>query len=166
MLIINALSQNMLPQRGSTIQLEKLDGPKGALAALQVPGAGLGPGGAYLTGGGYQMESAVGHADTAAVISADLGITVPANRQTVALKPGDKALLAQYIGPRLAEGTTALPDGAKIEYYAVSVGSPGKLDRLSAVREAVIKHSQDLDLDSMLEDLCGILGIDIEGLVE
>jgi hypothetical protein len=29
--------------------------------------------------------------------------------------------VAQYVGPRLPEGTTRLPDGARIDYYLVAV---------------------------------------------
>ena len=39
--------------------------------------------------------SAVGHADTAAVFSSVLGVEIPCNRATVALKEGDVALVGQ-----------------------------------------------------------------------
>lgn len=63
------------------------------------------------------VVSAVGHADTAAVIASVLDCPVPANRATVKLEPGDRCIVAQYIGPRLAEGATTLPEGAFIEFY-------------------------------------------------
>jgi hypothetical protein len=68
-----------------------------------------------------ECESAVGHADTAAVFGAVLGVPVQANRATVALKSGDVALLGQYQGPRLPEGATTLPAGAKIVWLRVTV---------------------------------------------
>ena len=68
--------------------------------------------------------SAVGHADTAAVFSAVLGVPVPCNRATVALKPGDVALVGQYSGPRLSEGATSLPEGATIKWVVVGVNAP------------------------------------------
>ena len=68
--------------------------------------------------------SAVGHADTAAVFSAVLGVTVPCNRATVALKDGDVALVGQYSGPRLPEGATTLPEGAAIKWLVVGVNAP------------------------------------------
>ena len=68
--------------------------------------------------------SAVGHADTAAVFSAVLGVPVPCNRATVALKPGDVALVGQYSGPRLPEGATSLPEGAAIKWLVVGVKAP------------------------------------------
>ena len=68
--------------------------------------------------------SAVGHADTAAVFSSVLGVTVPCNRATVALKDGDVALVGQYSGPRLPEGATSLPEGATIKWMVVGVNAP------------------------------------------
>ena len=68
--------------------------------------------------------SAVGHADTAAVFSNVLGVAVPCNRATVALKDGDVALVGQYSGPRLPEGATSLPEGAAIKWVVVGVNAP------------------------------------------
>ena len=68
--------------------------------------------------------SAVGHADTAAVFSSVLGVEIPCNRVTVALKDGDLALVGQYSGPRLPEGATSLPEGATIKWLVVRVSAP------------------------------------------
>ena len=73
-------------------------------------------------------SSAVGHADTAAVFSSVLGVTVPCNRATVALKDGDVALVGQYSGPRLPEGATSLPEGAAIKWLVVAVKEPLLVD--------------------------------------
>jgi hypothetical protein len=67
------------------------------------------------------FESAVGHADTAAVFANVLGLTVEARRATVSLKTGDRAVVGQYRGPRLAEGATELPEGATIQWLLVEV---------------------------------------------
>ena len=72
--------------------------------------------------------SAVGHADTAAVFSNVLGVAVPCNRATVALKDGDVALVGQYSGPRLPEGATSLPEGAAIKWLVVGVYAPLLVD--------------------------------------
>ena len=69
-------------------------------------------------------SSAVGHADTAAVFSNVLGVEIPCNRVTVALKEGDVALVGQYSGPRLPEGATTLPEGAAIKWVVVGVRRP------------------------------------------
>jgi len=65
---------------------------------------------------------AIGHADTAAVVGAELGLPAsPFARITVVLESGDECLVAQYQGPRLSEGATALPDGATIDYHRVEL---------------------------------------------
>jgi hypothetical protein len=69
------------------------------------------------------FESAVGHADTAAIFSGLLGTTVPMARRTITLAPGETALVGQYAGPRLPEGATTLPPGATITWLLVTVGA-------------------------------------------
>lgn len=65
-------------------------------------------------------ESAVGHEDTAAVISGLLEVEVSANRTNVQLIDGETSLIvAQYTGPRLAEGATELSEGAMIQFWQV-----------------------------------------------
>jgi len=65
--------------------------------------------------------SAVGHADTAAIFSGELGLDVPANRATIAIAGGETLLIGQYRGPRLAEGVKVLPEGATIEWMVLTV---------------------------------------------
>jgi hypothetical protein len=67
------------------------------------------------------IRSAVGHADTAAVFADVLGIPVECHRVTVTLNKGDMAVVGQYIGPRLPEGATKLPEGASIKWLGVRV---------------------------------------------
>lgn len=67
------------------------------------------------------LESVIGHADTARIVSDILGVELPANRATVKLEKGEKMIVAQYSGPRLPEGATSLPEGAKIEFVLVEV---------------------------------------------
>lgn len=67
------------------------------------------------------VDSAVGHADTAAVFTDVLGLPVRANRTTVSLAPGNAVIVGQYRGPRLPEGATRLPDGATIQWLLVEV---------------------------------------------
>lgn len=98
----NAFSLNMLGEYPATIEVEEcgLDTAK-VLAKNSV--------------------SAVGHADTAAVFSDVLGQTVPANRTTVLLQKGEQLLVGQYVGPRLPEGSTTLPEGATIKWLLITV---------------------------------------------
>lgn len=67
------------------------------------------------------LESAVGHADTAAIFGSQLNMAVPTNRITVALKSGAEAIVGQYRGPRLMEGATVLPEGATIQWLKVTI---------------------------------------------
>ena len=68
---------------------------------------------------GADFFCAIGHADTAAVVGSDLNLPLIACRDNVTLQAGDTLIVAQYHGPRLAEGTTTLPVGARIEYWLV-----------------------------------------------
>lgn len=108
MFILNAFSLNMLCGNADVIVRQVSQEVAARLAAI--------------------CTSAVGHADTAAVFSTVLGVTVPCNRATVALKEGDIALVGQYSGPRLQEGATSLPEGATIKWMVVAVKEPLLVD--------------------------------------
>lgn len=103
MRLLNAFSFNMLAAFPASVHVEEisLDEVRRVLAS--------------------GFESAVGHADTAAVFGDVLGMTVPANRVTVTLGSGDCDVVGQYRGPRLPEGATTLPAGATIQWLRVSV---------------------------------------------
>jgi hypothetical protein len=64
---------------------------------------------------GLVWTSAVGHADTAALLG------VPMARISVALKQGDTLYVAQLQGPRLPEGTTVLPAGSSFVWVSVTI---------------------------------------------
>ena len=66
-------------------------------------------------------KSAVGHPDTAAIFASQLGCPVEVARVTIQLSYGSSVLVGQYRGPRLAEGTKTLPDGATIQWLVVEV---------------------------------------------
>jgi hypothetical protein len=61
------------------------------------------------------LVSAIGHADTAAV----LGFTP--NRVNVALEKGQSIIVAQLQGGRLPEGSTTLPEGFSFKFLKVTV---------------------------------------------
>ena len=63
--------------------------------------------------------SAIGHADTANVVSNILGISIPCNRVNITLDDDTMLIVAQIQGGRLPEGCTTLPDGVKITFKAV-----------------------------------------------
>jgi Domain of unknown function (DUF1874) len=70
------------------------------------------------------VESCVGHADTAAVFSQQLGVEIPVARVTVDLTSNETIIVGQYSGPRLPEGATALPEGAAIKWFMIHVKFP------------------------------------------
>ena len=104
MFILNAFSLNMIVGNADVVVREVSQKVAASLAA--------------------NCTSAVGHADTAAVFSAVLGVEIPCNRATVALRDGDVALVGQYSGPRLAEGAVSLPEGATVKWVVVGVNAP------------------------------------------
>jgi len=67
----------------------------------------------------YGFSSAVGHQDTANLFSNILDLDVPMNRSTVVLDQNTALIVGQYSGPRLPEGCTTLPDGARIIWWKV-----------------------------------------------
>lgn len=83
-------------------------------------------------GGGEAINSFVGHENTAVVMekvlngSGDKSVFIPikANRQTIRLSESDTAFIGQYIGARLEEGATELPEGAEIKWFKVWFPKP------------------------------------------
>ncbi len=76
----------------------------------------------FLVGSVYKpifWKSAVGHEDVARLFSTILNLPVEVNRVSVKLINDDFALIGQYVGPRLPEGATQLPEGATIEWWVV-----------------------------------------------
>ncbi len=71
------------------------------------------------------VQNAIGHPDTDRVIRGMLengGCYCPVGQRanvTLTGDPDECLLVAQYIGPRLPEGATTLPEGAKIEWLVV-----------------------------------------------
>lgn len=65
------------------------------------------------------FTSAIGHQDLANIVSFMLGTEIPYARTAIYLTTADVLILAQYVGPRLPEGTTQLPSGAKIQFVLV-----------------------------------------------
>jgi hypothetical protein len=67
------------------------------------------------------VMSAVGHADTAAVLSDILGFEVPMNRMSVSLDEFTELFVAQLVGGRLPEGSTTLPEGFSFKFFRVTI---------------------------------------------
>lgn len=101
MYLLNAFSLNMIP--------DNYVGGNLAISPLTVEEV------KYNLKDGF--KSAVGHADTAKVFSSVLELTVECNRCNVVLDPAEFAIVGQYVGPRLPEGATTLPEGATIKWF-------------------------------------------------
>jgi hypothetical protein len=69
---------------------------------------------------GSTAVSRVGHASTAALFSEALGYEIEVSRTSITLADGDRLLVGQYVGPRLPEGATTLPPGARIRWVLVT----------------------------------------------
>jgi hypothetical protein len=61
------------------------------------------------------FESSVGHQDTANLLG------VPMVRSNTRLESGDGMLVAQFMGGRLPEGSTTLPEGVTLAFIDVAV---------------------------------------------
>jgi len=105
--LLNALPGAIIPECGGNLRIEPVDWS-------EIP---------------KSVESAVGHVDTAAIISAALGWTVPPNRVSIPkLADGDIHYLALYQGPRLPEGATTLPEGATLKPFRLVFKGAEKCD--------------------------------------
>jgi len=69
------------------------------------------------------VVSAVGHADTAAVLTNILGFEVPMNRINIVLDKDTELFVAQLVGGRLPEGSTTLPEGFRFKFFRVKIVS-------------------------------------------
>ena len=118
MIICNAFSLQMLPEW----RLSGVDSATGEFApvATRLRITPVDPQAAIAEHGG-EFVSAVGHADTAALFSSLLGVEVPACRVSVSLDEGTVLLVGQYVGPRLPEGSTTLPEGARVLWLLVEL---------------------------------------------
>ena len=67
------------------------------------------------------LQSAIGHADTAVVVGNILGKEFAAERVNVSLDNGDSIIVAQVQGGRLPEGATTLPEGTRLVFLKVTV---------------------------------------------
>ena len=73
--------------------------------------------------------SIIGHESTALFLSDQLGLPINYNRATVTLEPGDVLLLCQFVGGRLPEGATELPDGCRLEWRRIMVYDDEEIDK-------------------------------------
>ena len=105
MLLLNSFSINMVASKEFVAVVRNIERPKD----LSV------------------LDSVIGHQQLADMLG------VPMNRATVQLQEGNRAIIAQYSGPRLEEGTTTLPEGAKIEWKQVTIVPLSVIDAMTIV---------------------------------
>jgi hypothetical protein len=67
------------------------------------------------------VVSAIGHADTAYLVSQLINQNLKTDRININLTPADELIVAQVIGGRLPEGCTTLPEGIKIKFYSIRI---------------------------------------------
>lgn len=114
MIVLNEFSANMLAELPASVTFEELTA-ESARAHLMLAMI------AAEAEGEVDIPSAVGHKDTAEVFSTVLGLPVPCERRTVTLRPGDRAILGLYSGPRLPKGAYTFPEGGKIKWMVLWV---------------------------------------------
>ena len=101
--ITNAFSIQMLPHLATTLSFK----PVTLEQAMKIMKTNV-------------FISAVGHVDTANVVSNLLNMEIPMNRISVNLGNNDVLLVAQLSGGRLPEGATTIPDGMSIQFWVVA----------------------------------------------
>lgn len=65
--------------------------------------------------------SAIGHNDTANVVSNILETEISMNRISLSLTKFDTLIVAQIVGGRLPEGSTTLPEGFQMQFMEVRI---------------------------------------------
>ncbi len=68
-----------------------------------------------------ECVSYIGHKDFAEILTKLTDFNIPMNRSNFCFGEINKALVFQYSGPRLEEGTTVLPENATIKFFHVKV---------------------------------------------
>ena len=107
--ITNAFSINMLSKISNTLEFNKISQPEIVINLAD------------------NIIGCIGHENTALLVEQMLkglgyeDIPKLFNRISITpdFKAGDEILVCQYTGPRLDEGVTSLPDGAKINFWVV-----------------------------------------------
>lgn len=89
-------------------------------------------------------ESCIGHADTANVLSNLLQNEISCNRVTVQLKQNERCIVAQYIGPRLPEGSLRLPEGSKIDFFLVKMESRKSFEKMISLQKDISNLAHDI----------------------
>lgn len=104
MILLNAFSLNMVKVKECSIKMREIS----LLSAKEILSE--------------SVKSYVGHSDTCGILSSLLGVEVVFNRSTFYFDSDNSdAIVAQYNGPRLPEGSTELPEGASFKFFMIKV---------------------------------------------
>lgn len=158
MKLLNSISLNMLPQTGAYLKYTPVRGfpltrvneselnSRTHIRGCEVP---------------VDYDCCIGHQDLCNILTTMVRERCPdfagyeAERKTVQLTTGEKALVAQYVGERLPEGATKLPQGAKISFFWVEVISTQHIDKLKSDSDKMFQvstsFSEGLKYDSSEE---------------
>lgn len=105
-LLANAFSLQMLDSSVTNAQFENIDTIK--MTEL-------------VKNADAEIISAIGHIDTANVLSSMLGVEICPNRINVHIAKGDSVYVAQIMGGRLPEGATTLPENFNLKFIKVTL---------------------------------------------
>lgn len=103
--VVNSFSFNMVNAKSGSLQFEEIELEKAKNWLNE-----------------NNPQSFVGHEDTAHVLSNLTNYEIPFNRGNISLNSGDTLLVGQYVGPRLPEGATQLPEGSRIKWLLITIG--------------------------------------------
>lgn len=105
---------------------------------------------AALAGG---FTSAIGHADTARVVSGLLDVDVACNRVNVRLTGDDILYVAQVTGGRLPEGATTLPEGMTLQFMRITLRDAAIAEAVKISDTSWAPQYVDPDMGYVLADL-------------
>lgn len=94
----------------------------------------------------FHAINSFGHKSTCDLIASRMDIYIRDNRISLCLDEGWTIFIPQYVGKRLEEGVTVLPNGAKLEPVKVVLGEDEEkiaLRRENALLRAKIKEMED-----------------------
>ena len=139
--IMNAISLSMVTGESGRIYFRELSSEEAASAAFRESIMG-------------SLVSFVGHEDTARLFSTLLGVEIKANRGNARLQE-TWSLVGQYTGPRLPEGATTLPEGAKVKWFLVCLDDQPSQATVDAASAQTIR-SQSEELIKLKDELTAL----------
>ena len=100
---------------------------------------------------GAGVTSVFGHPDIARIAGNELDCSIPVHRVSITLAPADTLYVCQYVGSRLPEGATVLPEGAHVEWFKITVTAADPVAVISSLKEE-LSATKWLVADSKAKD--------------